>query len=84
MDGTTALPLRLSSSHPLPLPVPVVLSSSSSFLFFPTYTIFNFFPTPVQSSRAPLTLFLLWVFLGRSPTLASYPLLLNGDFRTPQ
>lgn len=47
MDGTTALPLRLSSSHP-----PPPSCACCPFFFFcffslfPTYTIFHFFPTP--------------------------------------
>lgn len=77
MDGTTALPLRLSSSHPLPLPVPVVLSSSSaSFLFFPPTQSFTFF----QHQSPHLALPRLGFFYGFSlvthprwpPTLCSW------------
>lgn len=56
MDGTTSLPLSVSSTHtPRPLPV----SSFFLFLFFcfPTNTIFHFLPTSVPASCGPSALF---------------------------
>lgn len=89
MDGTTSLPLAVSSTHtPRPLPVPVVFFLLFFFLLLLLLSHqHNLSLSSVPASCGPSARFLYGFSLSLSPTPPpppELPLALNGGFWTPQ